>query len=318
MCSKLHINEQRRDPTRTTALRNQFAAEVSKRFKKLSKLVKTAIVDRDVFGLQSEGRVRVFQAPGYREFAFERSSRKVSEFMKWFREEVQNEILSVSDVTQVGEGVEAAWTNKYVNDSYNRGVRRARIQLKQQGLPIPNVGAVAGGVAASFVVPVHLDRLGLVYTRTFTELKAITDEMDRQISQVLARGIADGDGADLLARKLNRVIIGGGNDLGITDTLGRYIPAERRAKVMVRTEVVRAHAEAQLQEFVNWGVEGVGVEAEWVTAGDNRVCPICEGLQGQTFSIEDARGRLPAHPQCRCAWIPKVSDELRERYKRAA
>ena len=79
-----------------------------------------------------------------------------------------------------------------------------------------------------------------------------------------------------------------------------------RALRIARTEIVRAFAEAALDGFANLGVEELGVMAEWLTAGDDRVCPRCQSMEGQRFSIEDARGQIPLHPNCRCAWIPYV------------
>jgi SPP1 gp7 family putative phage head morphogenesis protein len=43
---------------------------------------------------------------------------------------------------------------------------------------------------------------------------------------------------------------------------------------------------------------------ELVTAGDLRVCPMCQGLNGKVYTIKEARGLIPVHPQCRCAWVP--------------
>lgn len=40
-----------------------------------------------------------------------------------------------------------------------------------------------------------------------------------------------------------------------------------------------------------------------VTAGDERVCPICEDLEGAgPYSINEARSLIPAHSRCRCAF----------------
>lgn len=295
---------QRRDPTRTTILRVQFMRDMDRRFRMLRGLIRRAIVDEDVFGLKDVVGVATLQrTPGRRRFAFRTSSEKVSAFMEWLRRQVENDILQVTNIQQVGQAVDAAWTNQYISDSYRRGVARARSQLRQAGFDVPSL-VETGGIEASMSAPFHVDRLGLLFTRTFNELKGITDAMDQQISRVLSQGIADGLNPKTLAKQLNAVIRGGGADLGITDTLGRYISAERRAQILARTEIIRAHAEAQLQEFENWQVEGVTVEAEWITAGDNRVCEQCANLEGSVFTIEQAHGMLPLHPSCRCAWLP--------------
>lgn len=296
-------NDTNIDPTRTTTLRQSFVRQMNKRFASLARLIRKAIVDEDVFGLLITPTV--FQTPGRRAFDFPRSSEKVSRFMEWLRNEIKNEILQVSVIEQVGASVESAWTNQYISDSYKRGVSRGRQQMISGGMRIPSIEA-SGGISAVMGGPFHLDRVGLLYTRTFNELKGITDAMDQIISRILSQGIADGLHPRTLAKNINYVITGKGGDLSIRDSLGRYIPAKRRAQILARTEIIRAHAEAQLQEFTNWRVTGVSVKAEWMTAGDNRVCNQCANLQGSVFTIEEARGMLPLHPQCRCAWLPYI------------
>lgn len=300
-----HLVLNQRDPSQTTSLRNAFVGQMNKRFRHLRGLITKSIVDEDVFGLKDPGTMRVvtMQTPGRRAFDFPRSSDKIAAFMEWLQQQIDNEILQVAQFTQVGTGVEAAWTNIFIQDSYRRGVIRARQQLRQAGFDIPTLEAT-GGIAASMSLSFHVDRVGLLFTRAFGDLKGITDAMASQISRVLSQGIADGLSPRTLARHLNAVIRGGGAELGITDTLGRYISAERRARMLARTEIIRAHAEAQLQEYKNWGVEGVNVKAEWITAGDNRVCQLCADLEGSVFTIEVAQGMIPLHVSCRCAWLP--------------
>jgi SPP1 gp7 family putative phage head morphogenesis protein len=122
--------------------------------------------------------------------------------------------------------------------------------------------------------------------------------MDTQISRVLAQGIADGDNPILLARKMRGVIAGAGTgELGITDTLGRFIPAKRRAEMIARTEVIRAHHQATIQEYENWAMEGVIVKAEFKTAGGT-ACDQCKSLEGKIFSLQEIRNLIPVHPNC--------------------
>ena len=186
--------------------------------------------------------------------------------------------------------------------------------MKKQGANIPDIGTDTQFVAG-FGMPLHLDRLGVLYTRVFSELKGITAQMDQQISRILAQGLADGDNPRLLARKLVAVINGDGVDqLGLRDSLGRFIPAQRRAEILARTEIIRAHHQAMIQEYMNWGVEGVTILAEWKTAGDHRVCERCEALEGETFTLEVAMNMIPLHPQCRCLALPyrKEWETIRE------
>jgi SPP1 gp7 family putative phage head morphogenesis protein len=133
--------------------------------------------------------------------------------------------------------------------------------------------------------------------------------MDSQISRILAEGMINGDGPALLARKIVSVINGTGADkLGITDTLGRFIPGERRASMLSRTEIIRAHHLAMIQEYRNWGLEGVRVKGEWNTAGDGRVCEKCQSMDGKIFSLDEIEGMIPAHTCCRCIALPYIEE----------
>jgi len=293
------------DPTRTLVLRNNFVAQMTARFRKLKAIIQKAVVDDDCFGIakpESQGRRIVVQADlttrGGRSFDFPTSQEKSAAFLEWLRTQEQAGILETVRIPQVGTGIESAWTDVFIKDSYQRGVQRARDELLRGGYAVPSM-EVTGGISASMMQPMHINRLGVAFSRTFDGLKGITSAMDTQISHVLTKGLADGDGQATIAKKLLATIDGNNaGTLGITDSLGRFIPAERRAAMLARTEVIRAHAQGTLQEFKNWGVAGVDVLAEWVTAGFN-VCPECQELAEKgPYKIEEAWDMLPAHPHC--------------------
>ena len=94
--------------------------------------------------------------------------------------------------------------------------------------------------------------------------------------------------------------------LGITDKLGRFIPAQRRAEMIARTELIRAHHLATIQEYRNWGVLGIKVKGEWKTAGDSRVCERCAELEGKIFTLDEIEPMIPFHPLCRCLALPYI------------
>jgi hypothetical protein len=85
-----------------------------------------------------------------------------------------------------------------------------------------------------------------------------------------------------------------------------------RALSIARTETIAASSEGQRLlwlEAVDAGLL-VGDESRvWITTPDDRLCPICQEMDGQLTGLEDPfevpGGDLvmgpPAHPQCRCA-----------------
>jgi SPP1 gp7 family putative phage head morphogenesis protein len=300
------------DPTRTTTLRNAFARNMRKRFRALTTVIQEAIVQQDVFGLSVQVNADL-RPPGYHAFDFPRLTQKVDAFMQWLRVQEELGILEIGHFTRLGGAIEDAWTNIYILDSYKRGVIRARSEMKKAGYRVPRVEE-SGGIEAILGAPFHVDAVGYVYTRAFSQLVGITAAMDTQISQVLAQGLVDGDHPTRLARKLISTINGAGaGDLGITDTLGRFIPAQRRADMLARTEIIRAHHTANIQEYMNWRAMGVAVLAEWSTSGGNRVCAICADLEGRRFELEEIQNMIPRHPMCRCVALPiEVDPETQE------
>ena len=304
----------RYDPTHTTGLRNAFARDMNRRFAELSKMVRKSVDTNDCFGLRKKDITTFQMTPAYPDqFAFPRSQAKIEEFMKWLRTQVDAGIITVGEYNQVGSALDSSWTNMYILDSYKRGVMRARYEMINGGMLIPTIEA-SGGIDAVMSTMIHMDRVGILYTRVFEQLKGVTEDMATKISQILSQGIIDGDNPVLLARKLVAAIDGSNaGALGITDSLGRFIPARRRAEMIARTETIRAFSEATLNEFRNWGILGVSVKAEFRTAMDDRVCPECGQHEKQVFTIEEASGMIPMHPNCRCAWIPYIPDILKYR-----
>lgn len=308
------------DPSRTIALRNAFSRAMKRKFLTFLKTVIEVVDEDNVFGLV------VNRKPGQGAFAFPATADKVGIFMKWLQEQIQNEILQVTQIETVGSSVTAAWTNSFILAAYKRGIIRARIQLiqAQSTLPLINTNrkpkrkrtvlplSQTGGVEAALSTPVHAERLSMLYSRTFIELKGVTESMSNLIAKALANGLMSGMTEKELAKHIVRVVSGGGGTLGMTDSLGRFIPATRRAEMIARTEIIRAHAEAQLTEFSNWGVNGVVGKAEILTTKDERTCPKCLRLEKQVFTIDEARGIIPVHTMCRCVWVPFLGDSKKK------
>ena len=274
----------RTDPTRTALVRRQFEAELTRRFEDLARAIREVIVEQNGFGeIKSTEELVTNQG----KFDFPRSQDKVAAFMKWLRQQQSKDILGITEGVPIESAASKAWTNLYIDSAYQRGIRQAGARLRQAGARVED-----RWIDSAFNRPIHADRLGLIYTRTFSELEGITRTMDGRISRVLSLGMAEGKSPRQLARD-------------ITEEVGLSL---RRAQVIARTEVVSAHAEATLNAYTEAGVKGVTIEAELSTTGDALVCPEREALEGREFPIEEARNLIPVHPNCRCAWVPAIKD----------
>lgn len=300
----------RYDPTHTTALRNAFASNMKKRFNELASVVKLSVDKNDCFGLKKEVELSIFQMnpTPRRLFEFLRSEKKIKAFMDWLKKQEEAGIIQAGMAQQLGTAVESNWMNMYILDSYKRGVMRARYELNKAGYTVPSVDE-NGGINMIMNLPMHMDRVGLLYSRVFTDLQGITSAMDTIISRILTQGMIDGDGPALLAKKLVEAINGTGvGSLAIKDTLGRAISAQQRAILLARTEIIRAHHLATIQEYRNWGLEGIIVKGEWKTAGDDRVCDRCAALEGKIFTLDEIEPLIPLHPLCRCIALPYIEE----------
>lgn len=310
-----------------------FAGEIRRRFASLAKDVYTLIVTDDVFGFEptphltlqesetcadcggrgenragsgicmtcegsGEAKKTITILAQRGEWKFRTSEEKVQAFNKWLEQKVKEKILSTDAKGQ-------PWTGKYVESAYKKGMGRAYADARGRTLQkLPSNffrGSQAEFLRAAFNQPEKLSKVKLLATRTFEELKGITNQMSTQLNRALANGLIQGLNPKQIAKN-------------ITDNIKGI--SRKRALTIARTEIIHAHAEGQLDGFQDLGVEEVGLFAEWSTAGDDKVCPQCLPLEGQVFTIDEARGLIPRHPHCRCAWIPTTEKPSKNR-KRA-
>lgn len=233
---------------------------------------------------------------------------KIKAFQAWLRSRLGAHVVGKTD--------EALWRD-YAEAGFKKGQARAWDDARR----IEKVLAEGGGEPGSgsrkldfyrgskddflrtaFGRPAAVSKVKMLAGRAFDDLGGITDDMSLRMSRVLADGLTQGASPRDIASDLADEV-----DL-----------AADRAETIARTEIVRAHAEGQLDSLEALGVTDVGVMVEWSTAGPpyyseltpkerrttTHVCRLCEDLEGAVLTIDDARGLLPRHPNCRCAWVP--------------
>jgi SPP1 gp7 family putative phage head morphogenesis protein len=277
----------KRDPQRLTGLRNRFVADTNRRFKQLARAIRKLLVDDDVLGFRADRQTAPITLPPQREvgrsvastvlattnelitnvgeWRFQTDPQKVKNFKEWIQAEMSNGILQIQ-----GDGV--PWSDKYVTTAYRTAYKRS-----VKGLPEGTFGS-----------PVKLTKVELVGTRAFSSLEGISQKMAGEMNRIFAEGIANGTGSRQIAKQL-------------TDRLDIN---RKRALTIARTETAYAHSEGQLDAYEEAGVLELEVMAEWSATGDDRVCPRCQPMDGTVLTIKEARGMIPLHPNCRCAWLP--------------
>ncbi len=283
----------KRDPSRTTLLRRRLANAMKTRFRRLRQAIRELVVTDDALGLVLGTPVEMQVRQAWR---FQTDSNKVISYRKWLQGQVDEKILTVGGV----DG--KPWTSDYVEHAYKKGMGRAYGDVTRLEAGIFE-GTREQFLQDAFNAPEMLSKIELVSTRAFTQLRGVTDAMSQQMSRILADGLAAGKGPAAVARELTD------NVTKLTNT---------RALVLARTEIIHAHAEGQLDGFERLGVKEVGIEAELSTAGDDLVCERCSAVESDgPYLVKKARGMIPVHPNCRCAWVPvterkKKKDEVLE------
>jgi SPP1 gp7 family putative phage head morphogenesis protein len=262
-----------------------WITDLMRRWTKIQKDIRTTIDTMDVFELKPV-KMGLNQADPAR-FRFKTNPQKVEEFMDWLQEEMELGILEISE-GPTRASTYSGWQDVYITSAYKKGMTDGLSALKKGGYI--SVGPDAFfDIDALFNTAIHAERVGYIYTRAYEELKGITAVTSQQISRTLAEGLANGFGPAQIARDLvDRV-----------DKIGKT-----RSRILARTEVIRAHHKGKIQMYRDAGIVGVKVLAEWLTAGDDRVCPICAPQEGVVYPLDVIENLIPAHPQCRCTTIP--------------
>lgn len=274
----------RLDPTRTSAIRRQFIRETRRRFRELYAGLRELIVELDAFGLEplEPGITGLQGGIAPRAYAFRTSAEKLKLFRDWLSERLKQGLVRVS-----GEGEAARpWTFPYIEST----VKQARLDawIKVRKLRGRMSEEREAFIRKAFLQPESASKVRLLALRTFEQMRGVSADVAARMNRAFADALTEGLNPRETARRLVEVTA---------------LP-RARAETIARTEIIHAHAETTLDSYAELGVRGVSIQAEWTTAGDDRVCPDCAAREGTVYELEEARGLIPLHPNCRCAWLP--------------
>lgn len=299
----------RADPTGTKPGRGRYLAQLNKRYRALRGAIRRVVVDDDFLRFKGgtppggQGDVRgfaqnaPFSAPGGipdptdapkiprpadPTYSFPRGASRRQQFVRWV--EQSGNLVTLGNPT--GLPGDSAWTDEYVRYAYNKGIMHADASLRFYGVDVPQED-----IMNVFNLPVHRDTLQFFHDRQYDKLRGLNRAMSDRIGETLSQAFAEGLGTHETAGRLT-------NDV-------RALQAKRAAAI-ARTEMIWASNEATLNRLgqVMGETADLTVVAEFSTAGDRRVCSQCQALEGERFRLADAHNVIPAHPMCRCVWIP--------------
>lgn len=172
----------------------------------------------------------------------------------------------------------------YVQAAYLRGVTNANLDLRAGGI------AVDGAEFAVLTQAVHRFSLQARQDQTQAMLRDVymgtVSGVRGEFGQVVERPLIDRVKGQLKRGLTLAVTVGG-------------------------TALVGIVADAFLNRVTDFGIALVSplIEAKYLTAGDSRVCVICQALADADngngpgiYTIQQARGLIPQHPNCRCTF----------------
>lgn len=228
--------------------------------------------------LSSPQRVQTALVSNAREWEFLSDEAKLKEFEDWLKNETGLTIVSEED----------RFWEELAQEGYERGAGRAFTDANKKRKGFERTQSKRSFMSFALGAPETKEKIKILASRVFTDIKGVAEVLATRIRKELVDGLIQGDNPRTVARRM-REHIGKG---------------QKHAERIARTEMIRAHAEGQLDSLERMGVEKVGVAVEWSTAGDTRVCPLCGPMEGVVLKVKESHGLIPRHPNCRCAWVP--------------
>lgn len=264
------------DTTHTQTIQAEYARRLRGHLRRLMVQIRDDVGERDVLGLagddRSVGGLGTQQSDPTRapSFEFGTAERKREMFGRWFDDQLSAGVLS-----EVGEG-----ENRYARSAYERGIKNADTRIRSQGVDVGD-----GEVRLSMRMPTHQNRLRQLYTRNYELLEGIAEDMSDDIGDELARAFAEGVGPEEAARRISDRV----DAVGLT-----------RATTLARTEVMNAHHSGTIARYQEFGVDKVDILV-------SAPCEMCQAIAADApYALSNARGILPAHPNCICSYAPVV------------
>lgn len=308
------------DPTNTGKLRSTFKATMGQRWNQLRELTKLMLIKQDMLALKSGGLLQV-HAP-----ALTGAGSKIDVFQRWFDLALDNAVLQK----------DGSWMRKFLNEGYRAGTTFAQLQAKttrthnmsghreealqslarvelqgiMEAVSQQSIRAVSEGLLSN-KRPMEITRsvlniiekIGRTRSEAMIELLVVRAHAEASLDIYEAAGLK---AVGLLpeARAQAKVVTDAQAQskapLKAKDAK-RSGPGSRSSRTQApsRTTIGRIRrAEANVARRLG---QNVNVR----TAGDDDVCAICEAIsENGPYSINRARTLIPAHPRCRCAFVP--------------
>lgn len=297
------------DPTNTTVIRQQFASKMAKRYDIIEGLTHDSIVDKNCFNISVNMAVLEDDSlsnldPSISPIEYIHTgtpTEQTEEFMGWLNN-MEREILFQD---RIGSGgLVSYWFYPYMLATARKALLWARANIIRSYRKAGDVEKASDIDVKQSSIDVRAydpdieDLVQESWYRVLNGLEGINDASNQAIRRSLLDGLRAGWSPDKIAAEITTHLEG----------IGSY-----RAQMLARTEIIRAHHLVSIEEYRQAGIKGVKVQAEFTTARDGRVCPICASLDykqtGKLWLLDEIETVIPVHPLCRCAALPVVQEE---------
>ncbi len=287
------VTAQENDPQNLVDEKRRLGGAIAGRFRDLKGLVIADLIERDALGLSLSGSTAVGESSisvtsGASHLSETRGSdaEKVAAVGDWLRRATTNEVLETEPFGNDISGNH--YTSTYVTGAYETGIRHADRSARAAGYDVPDEEAAAVAGAGN-----HANRIESHNRRVVDDLRGVTTATATQATRQFSDEFSSGNRSRYqLADEINDRV----DKIGIT-----------RGRTLARVGLARAHHDGSMERFGELGIELVTGRAEHVrftTAGDSGVCAQCRFLEGNVYTLEEARGMIPQHPGCRCVFLP--------------
>lgn len=206
------------------------------------------------------------------------SARQRIEFLLKTAPQINDDVIkSIAEVLEQELGPERAkvFIERYTPLFWERGVNFAERQLKKHGIELQ--------------IPMQISIVDAETLRQLENLQldlvtSLTEEQKMKLALKIREGLLTGRSVKEIVKSALEVV---------DDTRWKI---ER----IVRTETTRTFNLAAWDRYQRAGAK----KWRWLTAYDERTCPICRDRHGRTFSDPSELPPHGSHPNCRCTIVP--------------
>lgn len=318
------------DPTGTAPIRKRFRVDAQLKWNALRVMMRNMIDERDLFGLKASALMQPVNA-------ISGGQGKVVAFQRWFDLVLDRTVL-MSDGQWMRRHIAAsyedgqAFAQNLINvqhvslnakdreDTLN-ALAVVELQGIQEAVSQQVVRVVANALLSQekpreIVRDIHdiIDRIGVTRTNAMIEMMVVKAFGDASLDVYAATGVQF-VGTIPEAKAITRGVAVPSRDALVLDARKSSSRGRSSKKKTARSRKtgpgsrIRKGAEPSARTLRR--IRAAQRELDRLktvnvrTAGDDDVCPTCEEIsEDGPYSINAARRLIPAHPNCRCVFVP--------------